>query len=32
VKAENPSACGTVDCEVCRSAIALQLPIVVSCI
>jgi hypothetical protein len=24
VKTENPSACVTVNCEVCRSAIALQ--------
>jgi hypothetical protein len=32
VKAENPSACVTMNCEVCRSAIVLQLPVAPSCV
>jgi hypothetical protein len=32
VKTENPSACVTVNCKVCRIAIALQLPVVPSCV
>jgi hypothetical protein len=31
VKTENTSACATVNCKVCRSAIALKLPVVPSC-
>jgi hypothetical protein len=31
MKTENPNACVTVNCRVCKSAIALQLPVVPSC-
>jgi hypothetical protein len=32
VKTEKPSACVTVKCEMCRSEIALLLPVVPSCV
>jgi hypothetical protein len=32
VKAESRSVCITVNCNVCESAIALQLPVILSCV